>query len=235
MLRLFALKNTVLDDAEIFESKLALIDGARRESVNSLAGVRAKSRSLSAGIILPLALSRCGIGGEVKIERGERGKPRLVAPQGVFFNLSHSGGYTLVALSDSEVGCDIQEIKPVNLRLAERYFHPEESRRICGCESDGEKRELFFRYWCAKESFIKATGEGLTRPLGSFYVRLPEEGRTGRVETDGRSGDFVCGEVFEADGAPTPWRVAESGQIEGYSIAVCTRRPRQLTLEWLSV
>ena len=226
MLRVFALKNSVFEDGKNFDGYLALTDGERREQVKSLVGARAKNASLSAGVILPLALAECGLGGEVRIERGKWGKPRLVSPQGVFFNLSHSGEYTVIAISDGEVGCDIQQIKPVNSKLAERYFHPEEVRAICVGESCGEcgngnacedRQELFFRYWCAKESFIKATGEGLSRPLNSFFIRLPQS------------------EVFEAVGALTPWRVVESGEIEGYRIAVCTQTPRPFTVEWLHI
>lgn len=238
MLRLFALKNSAFDDGEIFQAYLPLTDGDRMERVKSLVGARAKSQSLSAGIILPLALNKCGFGGEVRIERGEWGKPRLISPEGVYFNLSHSGEYTVIALSDSEVGCDIQMIKPINLSLARRYFHPKESAAIGDCEpsdgcgpcgdcgpcggdkcecGDGAKTELFFRFWCAKESFIKATGEGLKRPLNSFYVDLPQ------------------GEVISADGGPTPWCVMESGEIAGYRIAICTRRPQPFTVERIDI
>lgn len=178
------------------------------------------SACLSTEAILPLALERCGIGGEVRIERGQWGKPRLVSHDGVYFNLSHSGEYTVIALSDSELGCDIQQIKPVNLKLAKRYFHPEESGNIENCES---KQELFFRYWCAKESFIKATGKGFSRPLGTFYIRLAIGEGTG------------YGDVFEEDGTSTPWRIVESGGIEGYRIAVCTQTPRPIAIERLSI
>lgn len=219
MLRLFVLKNTVFDDEEKFSSHLALVDGGRRERVNGLVDRRAKNACLSAGVILPLALAKCGLGGEVRTETDGRGKPRLIKPEGVFFNLSHSGEYTLIALSDGEVGCDIQQIKPVNLQLAERYFHPEEARAIrdcCGAEN-AERQTLFFRYWTAKESFIKATGEGFYRPLNSFCISFPR------------------GEVREKDGSLTPWRVKESGEIEGYRIAVCSQNSQPFTVEELFI
>lgn len=200
MLRLFAIKNSLFEDDGIFENQLALVDGQRREKVNALALREKKNASLAAGVILPLALKKCGIAGEVKIENGMWEKPRLVSPKGVFYNLSHSGEWTVAAISDNEVGVDIQQVKPVDMRLAKRFFTEEEWLRIEGA-GDGAT-ELFYRFWTVKEAYLKALGTGLSRPLNSFTVRFTQGGA--------KISDGECGEE---------WLVSEFNCFEGYRLA----------------
>ncbi|MCM1438288.1 MAG: 4'-phosphopantetheinyl transferase superfamily protein [Roseburia sp.] len=190
MLRLFAMKNTVLSDDGLFERQLALVDGERRERVNSLALREKKNASLAAGVILPLALKACGLGGEVCIERDLWEKPRLISPKGVHFNLSHSGEWTVVALSDSEVGVDIQQVKPVDMRLATRFFTESEREILKGA---GDAAELtFYRLWTVKEAYLKALGTGLNRPLSSFEVRFTAGGA--KIDDGGTDGGWLISE-----------------------------------------
>ncbi|MDE7086812.1 MAG: 4'-phosphopantetheinyl transferase superfamily protein, partial [Clostridia bacterium] len=171
MLRLFAIKNTLFDDDAEFEKNLALIDGERRQKVNSLTLREKKNECLAAGIILPLALKACGYSGEVRIEKGEWNKPVLVQPKNLFFNLSHSGEWTVIALSGKEVGVDVQQIKPADMRLARRFFTREEAKAI---ENAPDPDKLFYRIWTAKEAYLKAIGTGLNRPLNSIDVHVGE-------------------------------------------------------------
>ncbi len=145
MLRLFGIKNAQFNDDELFAEKLALLDGERRARVNALALREKKNSCLAAGLIVPLALKKCGYSGDVVTATGQWGKPFLVKPAGVFYNVSHSGDWTVIALSDGEVGCDIQQVKPVDLRLAGRFFTAEESREIAGAVLPllGGKGKLF--------------------------------------------------------------------------------------------
>lgn len=200
MLRLFAIENSLFSDDVTFERQLALVDGARREKVNALTLREKKNASLAAGVILPLALKACGIAGEARIENGLWDKPRLISPKGVYFNLSHSGGWTVVAVSDGEVGVDIQQVKPVALRLAKRFF-TEEERRLTEEAGDGAT-ELFYRFWTVKEAYLKALGTGLNRPLNSFSVR------------------FTAGGAKLDDGAESSgWLVSEFDCFKGYRLA----------------
>ncbi|MDE6452264.1 MAG: 4'-phosphopantetheinyl transferase superfamily protein, partial [Odoribacter sp.] len=49
-----------------------------------------------------------------------------------------------------------------------------EVRHLDQCESEGRRR-LFFRYWAAKESFLKYTGTGLSASLSGFEVSFERE------------------------------------------------------------
>lgn len=92
------------------------------------------------------------------------------------FNLSHSGSWVMCAASDAgtdiKVGCDIERIGTVREGVARRFFCREEYEQIFGLDSKEEQREAFFRFWVLKESFLKATREGMALPMDSFCIRL---------------------------------------------------------------
>jgi len=90
------------------------------------------------------------------------------------FNLSHSGDYVVLAISDKPVGVDIEKIKPIDINLAYECFHDQELAYLFSDRS--EQLERFFRLWTLKESYIKATGDGLAYPLKSFYFDFAEQG-----------------------------------------------------------
>ena len=124
---------------------------------------------------LHTALERyTGIGNWV-IATEELGKPYAIpaspdAPT-VHFSLSHSGDYWIIALASYPLGLDLQEHKgPCKPSLAMRYFHPEE---LSFWQKNEEKREVFYDIWCAKESYVKYTGEGITRNLSGFSCLHP--------------------------------------------------------------
>lgn len=63
----------------------------------------------------------------------------------------------------------IEEIRPIELDIAERFFAPMEYRRLIR-ESKSRQLEYFYDLWTLKESYLKATGAGLTLPLSSFAI-----------------------------------------------------------------
>ena len=112
--------------------------------------------------------------GTYRIARGEKGKPFIVEREDVFFNLSHSGEYVVCAVSDREVGVDIEKRAKARMEVAGRFFHEREVR-ILKSLGGTEQDRLFFNYWSIKESFLKYIGTGLTRPLNSFIVTFVGE------------------------------------------------------------
>lgn len=96
---------------------------------------------------------------------GEKGKPYFENIP-LFFSLSHSGEYVLCAVSERELGADIQKIQSADvLKLAKRFFSESECRTLEGCESHRERQRLFFGFWTRKEAYGKLTGEGLAATL----------------------------------------------------------------------
>ena len=109
------------------------------------------------------------------LEIGDQGKPAIVGqdgPDGVRFNVSHSGDLGLIAICRGrEVGVDVEEIRHDFdvIELGRSCFSPDEHDGLCECPSDA-RIERFFELWTAKEACIKALGSGLSTPLRDFTV-----------------------------------------------------------------
>lgn len=104
---------------------------------------------------------------EVKRYYGVNGKPYCKNADGFFFNISHSGTYAALAYADNDVGVDIEYMAESNLDVAKAYFHPDEYELMYK-NPEVNQRELFYRIWVMKESYLKAKGTGLTVPLNTF-------------------------------------------------------------------
>lgn len=88
---------------------------------------------------------------------GEHGKPYLPHAPQLCFNLSHSGGYWLCAISDAPVGVDVQQHRPCKrAALARRFYSQTEVNWL-----QSRDEAAFFDLWSAKESYLKYTGQGL--------------------------------------------------------------------------
>jgi len=100
------------------------------------------------------------------------GKPILKENSQIHFNISHSKEMILCTISDSPIGCDIEKMGYLRINIADRFFHEKEYKKISSETDDNKKKELFYKYWTAKESYIKSIGTGLRTPLNSFIVDL---------------------------------------------------------------
>lgn len=110
------------------------------------------------------------------------GKPHFTDPAiSVHFNLSHtvdkaSGRFAAaVFLSDTDaVGVDVEFVHPIHNREAmmRRLFTDAERDYVLS----SEREDAFFEIWCAKEAYLKWTGEGFSRPMSSVHVDV--RGRT---------------------------------------------------------
>jgi 4'-phosphopantetheinyl transferase len=122
---------------------------------------------------------------------GSYGKPSLAGVAdvtGLNFNLSHSRGWALYALTHCvKVGVDLEWVRPVMEaeQIAQRNFSVNEAS-VLSRLPDRQKLEAFFNCWTRKEAYLKALGDGLARPLDSFEVSLRprEEARLLRVAED---------------------------------------------------
>lgn len=158
-----------------------------------------KDRKLSilSSLLLDKALQKYGLCEQnMQYSTNEYGKPYFINAKELHFSISHSGDYAMVVLSDKEIGCDIQQIKDINMGIADRFFTADEREYV---KSTGD----FFRIWTYKESFIKAVGKGLAIPLNSFTIK--------GLETDKPYCEYE-GKIY---------RFKEFDNINGYCIAVC--------------
>lgn len=156
-----------------------------------------KKLSILSSLLLDKALKKYGLSEKnMQYSFNEYGKPYFINSEELHFSISHSGEYAMVVISDKEIGCDIQQIKDVNLNIADRFFTADERANI-------KSTEDFFRIWTLKESFIKAVGKGLSIPLNSFTIKGLETKKP-YCEYEGRI-----------------YKFKEFDNINEYCIAVC--------------
>lgn len=128
--------------------------------------VAAASHGYVAGRALLRAALGAALGADpasLALVSGAHGKPHLAgaaAPLG--FNVAHSGGLAVVALSSSpHVGVDVESERalPHLDRLVERGLTPGERALYRGwCEEGIARESAFLRAWTVKEARIKALG-----------------------------------------------------------------------------
>ena len=219
-----------LDGAEgegLLGTAMGKMDSARRERAERMMPGMPRAACVGAGLLLQMAVRTAfgnGVCEEAGVEEGlavyslpqvmelverpielvmdygERGKPYL-REYPLFFNLSHSGEYVVCAVSDREIGVDIQKCFDFNvMRTAERFFSKEECRALAACGTEEEGRQFFFRLWTRKEAYGKLLGKGI---MGVVSVNLLPDERNMVTERE------------------LLWR--EWSWPEGYRIAMCQR------------
>lgn len=84
----------------------------------------------------------------LEIVREEGQKPRFDSEE-VFFNLSHSHGVIMLGISHTPIGVDIEKIREIDYK------------KFSFIEAEDE--EEFFEKWTERESYLKWTGEGISK------------------------------------------------------------------------
>ncbi len=73
-----------------------------------------------------------------------------------YWSLSHKPAYVAAVVAPERIGIDIEEIRTCSESLFRKIADHREWEL-----ADTDKFELFFRYWTAKETVLKAVGTGL--------------------------------------------------------------------------
>lgn len=117
---------------------------------------------------------------EVRFAKSNKGKPFLDHPEAgpLSFNLSHCAGMAVLAVTrHGQVGIDVESTtRTAPLSIANHYFTVQETKALMDC-AEASRNERFFDLWTLKESYIKATGQGLSTALDSFGFDLSQAGR----------------------------------------------------------
>lgn len=167
-----------------------LLDSERRERTGRYRLVDDKKRCILAGLMTRYFL------GNAEILKNEYGKPLLSV--GRFFNISHSGNYVLFSLSDSEIGCDIEQFHYVNAERTGRTVFTEAEMNLLLSGTD--RLGAFFNLWTKKESLLKCMGEGFHRSAKSVDV---------------------CSDIFEDKGKSY---FLKTWNFSDYTISVCSEK-----------
>ena len=116
--------------------------------------------------LLDKMLKEAGIS-SYEILRGQNGKPYLKGEK-IHFNLSHTEGFAVVCLSDTEIGVDCEKIDPAFApkieAFSKRYFLENELSYL---KKNDFSPSCFFEIWTKKEAMIKRDGLN-----GSYLKKL---------------------------------------------------------------
>lgn len=142
------------------------------------------------------------------------GKP--VLPGGPAFSLSHTGPHLLVAVHASDaVGVDAEAVAP-GMATDGVLARVLTARERAAVEAAPDRDAAFARAWTLKEALLKATGEGLSRPMTSLVLDLGAVPPTLRAAPSSYPGperwrlwawvsEGVAGAVAWAPGVPDEW------------------------------
>ncbi|MCQ2508202.1 MAG: 4'-phosphopantetheinyl transferase superfamily protein [Dorea sp.] len=201
MIYVFAADLSGLYEQEVYDFYYQKLPPWRKAKADRLKKEDGKVQCVGAWALWQKAQERLGLSLEESVDSEEA---FLALP---YVNLSHSGSYALCAVWSEPVndtlaprscvtdtlapspcvspcvmvGCDIEKVGPLRLNVAKRNFCPDEYEHILSAGSEEEKTRLFYRYWVLKESFIKATREGIGRAMRSFRT-IWKEGEAFMVE-----------------------------------------------------
>ena len=184
-----------------------LLPKARKEKVDNFRFLKDKKLSAGAYLLLDKMLGEENITNPL-FKTGKYGKAYISNHEDIYFNLSHSGKIVACAISDREVGVDVEITDPeIDLNIARNYFYNSEYENIMKSDNPSEN---FFKYWVLKESYMKYTGLGFNLSLDSFEIILDD----GIIL---KNNDELKFNLFE---------------IKNYKLAVCSKYNVEKILEY---
>lgn len=110
------------DYKSIYES----INNFKKEDIDKLPTILDKKRSILGIKLLMNLLSEKSINyNDLRFTKNKDGKP-IITNYSLFYSTSHSDEYVICAISDTEIGIDIQSIQEINFKIMNSFFDKEE-------------------------------------------------------------------------------------------------------------
>jgi 4'-phosphopantetheinyl transferase len=174
-----------LRDAAWLASQRSLLEPAELERL-----VRRRTEALQQQFLITRAMQRTVLAGyvpevspqDLRFGANEHGKPALAPPfaaLGIQFNVAHTEGLVAMAVGrEAVLGIDVENTltRTAPLNIATGYFTAREASALA-LSPTGEQTRRFFALWTLKESWLKATGQGLSAGLGNASFELDAEHR----------------------------------------------------------
>lgn len=145
------------------DAALGAMTEQRRTQVMKFKHEQGRKLSASAYLLLCKALREVyGINEPPTFEYSEHGKPSIVGHPEIYFNLSHCRSVAACVVASSPVGVDVEDVREFKESLARYVLNDDEYAAVMSSSSPDKE---FIRLWTMKESYLKLTGEGITRDL----------------------------------------------------------------------
>lgn len=221
MIRLLSLDSTVFKEEKLYSFWYGQLSDDRRAHVDACRMAADRRLRLGAGVLLHLALDDLGLREcDMRYTVEKNGKPCFASDIPLNFSISHADPYVILALSDREVGCDVERIRPVSTDIAGRFFCLEEYEAIMAVSDMTERLHTFFRLWTMKESFLKITGEGFRLSMKRFSLDLSHTPVTA-------TGDFGAEQYFFHEYEEDGKNKSRGDGFPGFCMTCCTVRSVQ--------
>jgi 4'-phosphopantetheinyl transferase len=137
-----------------------VITPARRDKANTYKYSSGKVATVISELLLRYALFEWTGSYQFELSYGTWGKPVLLYPRHLHFNISHCKEACVCVISDEEIGIDIEMIRSVSPSVIYRVCNEEEIELI---RASADPEEEFIKRWVMKESYAKLSGVGLSR------------------------------------------------------------------------
>lgn len=213
------------------ERALSLLDASERSRYHRFRFARhRRSFALSHGLVrCALSQHLGGSPNDWRYDIGEHGRPTLTGGR-CAFSLSHTDGLAAVAISETNVGVDVERVvtRGNTLDLARECFADPEAEDV-ESRSGADKAARFFAYWTLKESYIKARSMGLALPLDGFWFE--------DIESEPR----IAFDPELVDDEPARWSFARLREATDIPLALAVEssslpsiRVESVGAEWIS-
>ena len=154
-----------------FEKWFSEMTEERKAEVLRLKAAEKQAQKIAAHHLCRSSISEfCGIPEtDIILARTEYGKPYAEGLP-VHFSVSHSGDYAVCAVSENEIGIDIEKIRKINPNLSTRFASENETEYISSHENG------LFEIWTLKEAYFKCIGTGLGPDIKSVSFSIQPSG-----------------------------------------------------------
>ena len=169
-----SVSSVTLDDIHSYRALLSPEENQHNQTITRL---NIQIRDLITRVFIRTTLSRyCSLAPKDWLFGvSDTGKPHITNPETpLHFNISHSGDLIACVISThANTGIDLEKINHQRRwhDIAKHYFSPAE---LCYIEAKPLhlRCESFYRIWTLKESYLKATGEGISNSLADISFHL---------------------------------------------------------------
>ena len=143
----------------------------RKLETNRLVSKEKKAAKIAADHLCRKMIAEfCGVTPEsIEFVKNEFGKP-FAKNLPVHFSISHSNNTVICAVADKEIGIDIEKIRPINPKAAEKFATKTELEYIASNQSG------LFEIWTLKEAYFKCIGTGLGSDIKSVFFNINPSG-----------------------------------------------------------
>lgn len=137
----------------------ATVELNRRQIIDSYRYMHDKKLSLIAYLLLRIGLlEEYGINSPISIVTDISKKPTIKEHPEIKFNISHCENCVSCAVTDVEVGLDVQNFVNVDSKMEELFMSEEEKKLV---HNSSERNMQSIRLWTIKEAYGKYFGDGI--------------------------------------------------------------------------